>query len=89
MLIPIDLSFELKEKEGSYCILYTTNWRNANIEGFELAQKAPEPLLITRNLEEALLAIVHYKDMPSKLCCLIKPSESGKAMKKGCVLRIL
>ena len=89
MLIPVDLSFELKKKEGSKCVPYTTNWWNANIEGFELAQKAPEPLLITRNLEEALLAIVHYKDTPSKLCSLMKPSESGNTIKEGCVLRVL
>ena len=87
MLIPIDLSFDLQGV--SKCVPYTTNWWDVDIEGFKLARKAPEPLLVTSNLEEALLTIVRHKNTVSKLCSLIEPSERGNTLKEGCILRII
>ena len=87
MLIPIDLSFDLQGV--SKCVPYTTNWWDVDIEGFKLARKAPEPLLVTSNLEEALLAIARHKNTVSKLCDLIEPSERGNTTMEGCVLRVI
>ena len=88
MLIPIDLCFDL-EGGVSKCVPYTADWWDVDIEGFELARKAPTPLLVTSNLEEALLTIVRQKNTVSKLCSLIDPSERGNTLKEGCVLRVI
>lgn len=99
-LIPIDLSYEesttARTKDKSDCseisVPYTKFWWDIGMKGFEFEQKAPYPLMVTKNLGRALRYIVSTKTEKSKLVDLIENiqhSESGQRTKEGIVMRII
>ena len=86
-LVPIDLRYRV-EGQGYQSVPHTENWWNVDMEGFKIAQQAPKPLLVTKNLGAALEYIVKSRNTKSTLCDLIEPDECGNAVKEGCILRV-
>ena len=86
-IVPLDLSFKV-EGQGFQSVPHTENWWDVGMEGFKIAQQAPKPLLVTKNLGAALECIAKLRNTKSTLCDLIDPSKCGNGRKEGCVLRV-